>query len=251
MYLTDKMKVSYFKSWGFNKDVLQEIVATVIILQVCSIVVSGFSGQHAFRNPPTIRISHSKAIKKSITNVHCIRSNARFFNGGHDDNDVARKDQTCDIDSTPTNNRRRSTRRMQSAPTAADSVTFCGSRRESVRHIAIVAVSTYLGVATTSPADALAASSTSKVDECQTVCMYECSQKKASSVSSSLSSTTDTCKQQCASTTTSSCSATPQNTMTREPKLVQSSRIDNLYETWQDKFCVDEKSICARDTVDK
>ena len=39
--------------------------------------------------------------------------------------------------------------------------------------------------------------------------------------------------------------------MTREPKLVQSSRIDNLYETWQDKFCVDEKSICARDTVDK
>ena len=131
------------------------------------------------------------------------------------------------------------------------------TRRDSIKTIASFVFSTavLLGVAAFPTIARSTTADYGNNDKCQTVCMYKCLQRNTSSSSRSTSSTTSsslssTCTEQFGSTNAASsssmaCSSTsPETTMTREPKLVQSSRIDNLYETWQDKFCIDKNSIC-------
>ena len=83
--------------------------------------------------------------------------------------------------------------------------------------------------------------------ECQSFCMYKCTTAKATKNGDLIQKCRRECGEEDEGSSTSLCrsDSPPQVTQTREPRLLNSKRIDQLYETWQDQFCPDEQSLCA------
>ena len=259
------MTILHIRSSTRINIVVMNIVVAVVVVQLlwgcCHPTRSILRTAHAFRNG-----GPAKTIQTRVSNRRLqitIKINfCRLDDPDAIENDVTRRSenmtklpavQTSSTPPGPTMWEKRSGM-MISTRIVTDATTIVHTtRRDNIKTMANFVFSTavLLGVAAF---PSIARSTTTDLgnnDECQTVCMYKCLQHNTSSSSrSSSSSISSKCTEQCGSTNAGSsstmvCSSTtPETTMTREPKLLQSSRIENLYETWQDKFCVDENSIC-------
>ena len=257
------MTILYIRSSRFNTVVVKIIVAVVVVQLLrgcCHPTRSILRTAHAFRNggpAKTIQTGVSNRRLQMTINFRCQNRLNGVENGIVSRSEGLTKLYDDRTSSTPHGPTMWATRSgmMTSTRLVTDTTTIVHTtRRDSIKTIASFALSTavLLGVAAF---PTIARSTTTDLgdnDECQTVCMYKCLQHNTSSSSrSSSSSISSKCTEQCGSTNAGSSSSmvcsstTPETTMTREPKLIQSSRIENLYETWQDEFCVDENSICG------